>query len=127
MVLIHSLNGKQFCTVTVWIGLEGRCFHFNLAFEVMGQDLLLNSGHLFLMPLFTKRGKNENLVLAVFDIDTGQEKANYTWDKGRRRPPLVYKESGEKRLYAYENKLLQILPSETWTILFFAFQHQKGD
>ena len=45
--------------------------------------------------------------------------------KVQRKPPLVYKESGEKRLYAYNDKLVQIVPSNPWTIL--TYEIEKSD
>lgn len=117
-VLIHSLNGNQFCSVSTC--REGSTFHFHLPFEVMGQDLLVHQGLLFIMPLFKKK----SLILLVFDIDSGLQKASQTWPE-RRKAPLVFKECGEKRLYAYKNTLLQLLPLDTcWTFLIYNF-HQK--
>ena len=49
-ILLHSFNGKKFCTVTVWPS----CFNFHLPFEVMGQDVLLHQGLLYIAPLFKK-------------------------------------------------------------------------
>ena len=70
------------------------------------------------MPLW-KKPEKQNLVLIVYNLDTGEKMTEFYCDKVKRKPPLVYKESGEKRLYAYNDKLVQIVPSETWTILTY--------
>ena len=124
-VLVHTLNGRHFCTVTSW----PRCLSFHLPYEVMGQDLLLNDGLLFLMPLPSKKTKNEKLVLLVLDLRQGQghgyeEKGRFYWSKGRR-PPNVYKESGERRLYAYGDRIVQILPSDVWTLLVYSISKMQ--
>jgi hypothetical protein len=49
-VLIHSLNGKAYSTVTLW----PQCNSFHLPFEVMGQGLLIHQHLLFVMPLWKK-------------------------------------------------------------------------
>ena len=41
-------------------------------------------------------------------------------------PPEVYKESGETRLYAYEGRILLVLPSCPWTLLFYEWQDIDG-
>ena len=122
-VLVHTLNGRHFCTVTSW----PRCLSFHLPYEVMGQDLLLNDGLLFLMPLPSKKTRNEKLVLLVLDLRQGQgyeEKGRFYWSKGRR-PPNVYKESGERRLYAHGDRIVQILPSDVWTLLVYCISEMQ--
>ena len=127
-VLVHTLNGKQFCSVTQvrLLGNSGEgsvCSSFHLPYEVMGQDLWLYRGLLFLMPL-SKKTKDEKLILIVLDLakesSSGyEEKARFYWPSGRR-PPNVYKESGERRLYTYGDRLVQILPSsDIWSLLVY--------
>ena len=127
-VLVHTLNGKQFCSVTQvrLLGNSGGedsssvCSSFHLPYEVMGQDLWLYRGLLFLMPL-SKKTKDEKLILIVLDLakEKYEEKARFYWPSGRR-PPNVYKESGERRLYTYGDRLVQILPSsDTWSLLVY--------
>ena len=73
-------------------------------FEVMGQDLLLHQGYLFVMPLAKnalKARKYEKVILLVLDPLNGSEMAKFQWETPRM-PPEVYKESGETRLYANE-------------------------
>ena len=128
-VLVHTLNGKHFCSVTkVRLGLEEESStassSFHLPYEVMGQDLLLHDRLLFLMPLSKKRNskQDDKLILLVLDLAKNEgyeEKARFYWPSGRR-PPNVYKESGERRLYAYGNRLVQILPCEDiWNLLLY--------
>ena len=116
-VLIHSLNGKQFCTVTVW----PQCRQFRLPFEVTTQDVLFHGDFLYIMPL--SRSKTyQDVALLVFNVDTGLERARHRHSEAKRKHPLVFKESGEKRLYAFDQKLLQVLPSNEWTILVYKIQ-----
>jgi hypothetical protein len=123
-VLVHTLNGKQSATVTKW----PQCKTFYLSFEVMGQDLLLHRGHLILMPLLKKKRATTpgNLILAVYNVedeenydDFGKQTSKFYW-KASRAAPQVYKESGEARLYVFDDKLVQILPtSNIWTVLIY--------
>ena len=117
-VLIHSHNGKHFSNVTAW----PICVHYQLRFEVMGQDVILHKGLLVVMPLARKASKYERSALLVYDPSTGQEKANFVRE-GKRRPPNVYKESGEKRLYSFEDKIVQVFPSDIWTLLIYKLEN----
>ena len=76
---------------------------------------------LFVMPLW-KKPEKQNLILIVYNVDSGEKMTEFYSEKVKRKPPLVYKESGEKRLYAYNNKLVQIVPSDTWTILTYEIE-----
>ena len=92
----------------------------------MGQDLLLHQGLLFMMPLVKKDKKSENdLVLVVYDTNKGHQKAKHRWMNGRRHWPLVYKESGEKRLYAFQDVLVQVVPADVWTIIIYRLHFDK--
>lgn len=126
-VLIHSLNGNQFSSVST-CRTDGQSNHFHLPFEVMGQDLLLHQNLLFIMPLQGRKSKNQGLILLVFDIDSGSQVGSQNWAAEARKAPLVFKECGEKRLYAYKNTLLQILPLATfWTILIYNFHQEDAE
>ncbi len=73
------------------------------------------------MPL--SRSKTyQDVALLVFNVDTGLERARHRHSEAKRKHPLVFKESGEKRLYAFDQKLLQVLPSNEWTILVYKIQ-----
>ena len=76
---------------------------------------------LFVMPLW-KKPEKQNLILIVYNVDSGEKMTEFYSEKVKRKPPLVYKESGEKRLYAYNDKLVQIVPSDTWTILTYEIE-----
>ena len=104
----------------------------------MGQDVLLHRNLLFMMPLVSEKGpkawnrvqkaKEWNRVLVVYDVASGREKADHQWPQGhQRQSPMVYKESGEKRLYAYEEVLLQIVPADVWTLMVYRIQPEEKD
>ena len=122
-VMVHSLNTKNSATVTVFPD----CNSFNLPFEVMGQDVLLKERILYLMPLPSPKhqlhergGTCENLILITYDLSAFPAKIGHRayWPRPRLQPQ-VYKESGERRLYLFEDKLCVILPSEPWAIAIY--------
>ena len=45
------------------------------------QDLLIHQQLLFVMPLW-KKPEKQSLVLIAYDVDTGEKKAEFYWDKG---------------------------------------------
>ena len=49
------------------------------------------------MPLW-KKPEKQNLVLLVYHLETGEKIAEFYSDQVKRKSPLVFKESGEKRL-----------------------------
>ena len=64
--------------------------------------------------------------MLALDPLNGVEKARFQWEDTPRMPPEVYKESGETRLYAYEGRILLVLPSCPWTLLLYEWQDIDG-
>lgn len=134
-VLMHSLNGRQSCIMTIWNSESELVSSNTYPFEVMGQDLLLHSNYLFVQPLMkakniqNKAKKYENVILLVLDpLNGGIEKAKFQWETPRM-PPDVYKESGEARLYASAEgqRVLQVFPSWPWTLFLYQWTTTAPD
>ena len=69
------------------------------------------------MPLW-KKSEKQNLVLLVYHIETGEKMAEFYCDQVKRKSPIVFKESGEKRLELHVMSKL-FLGSIKYLLIYF--------
>ena len=129
---------------------HGSCHYrgsLDLPFEVAAQDVKVDRGMLFLLPIKHLNSDDDpSEILLVYDISDGEtgnvleRKASFCLTPSvecperYRMPPSVYKESGEKRIYIInqENQntsfmnILIIVPCPIWTVLVIKLSVPDG-
>ena len=146
-----SISIPRYSRATVYRLEGGNCEYIgfkDLPFEVAAQDILVYKGMLFLLPIKDPEvDDNPAEILIIYSIkdersnDVLMLKSSYClqptpeYPERYRISPHVYKESGEKRLYILNNRILQpqfieiliIAPCPVWTIMVLKLNVLNGD